>query len=103
MQNELEGRKGDGILLLINKNSNYGLSSYQPIDKDHYHYKRYMIYKEQLEKDPDFCLSYPNGGLTLTRKQTEAYVHCIGCKAEKVNNFERYCSLCSDYWRKVKD
>ena len=46
MQNELEGRKGDGILLLINKDSNYGLSSYQPIGEDHHRYKRYILYKK---------------------------------------------------------
>jgi hypothetical protein len=102
MQNELEGRKGEGILLLINKDSNYGLSSYQPITEDHRHYKYYMRYKEQLEKDPDFCMLLSDG-TSLTRKQTEAFIHCMGCKAEKINNFERYCSLCSEYWRKIKD
>ena len=102
MQNELEGRKGEGILLLINKDSNYGLSSYQPIEEGHHRYKRYMLYKELFEENPDFCMLLFDG-TSLTRKQTEAYVHCMGCKAEKINNFERYCSLCSDYWRKIKD
>lgn len=72
------------------------------MDKNDSRYKRYTMTKECLEKYSDYYCKILTGNgevKKLTRKQTEAYVHCLGCKAEKTNNFERYCSLCSDYWR----
>ena len=72
------------------------------MDENDRRYNRYITTKECLEKYPDYCckiLTEDGEVKELTRKQTEAYVHCLGCKTEKMNNFERYCSLCSDYWR----
>ena len=104
MANELEYRKGKGISLLINRESNYGLSHYQPMDENDPRYKRYITAQKCMEEHPDYYYKIhiwtaePEEVKELTREQTEAYIHCLGCKAEKINNFERYCSLCLDYW-----
>ena len=104
MQNDLIRREGAGISLFINKESNYGLSEYKPMDKNDPRYKSYINNKIML-KDPTFCkiICENSKRKVLTRKQTEAFIHCLGCKTLKINNYERYCSLCSDFWRKVKD
>ena len=104
--NNLERREGEGITLFIDKNSNYGLTHFEPIeDENDYRFKRASLYEKFLE-DPNYVHVYvvtDNNGSSiekhLTRKQTEAFYHyCLKCKAERVNNFHRYCALCEHYY-----
>lgn len=107
MQNDdLERRDGKGITLFINKDSNYGLTHFEPIeDENDYRLKKALSYEKLLE-DPNYVhvsVFIDNNGSpvkkSLTRKQTETLYHyCLKCKAEKVNNFRRYCSLCEHYY-----
>ena len=100
----MEHRQGNGISLLIDKNSNYGLSNYIPINENHYRYKKYKKYQELFEKYEDYCFTSENTGNTLTREETAAYIRCFGCKAEKINNFKKYCSMCKyfiDFYEKI--
>lgn len=101
---KIETRKGNGITLLINENSGYGLTNFIPINEEHYRYKKYQRYKELFEKYEDYCFISERTGNMLTREETEAYIRCLGCKAERMNNFKRYCSMCPyfiDFYKKI--
>ena len=100
-------RKGKGIKLFINKDSNYGLTHFEPVeDENDPRFQRALRWEKFLE-DPEWVHFYDwpdgNGSYTrkfLTRKQTETFYHyCVRCKAEKINNFERYCRKCEHYYK----
>ena len=100
----MELRKGNGISLFINENSNYGLSNFIPINEEHHRYKIYKRYKELFETYEDYCFTSEITGETLTREETEAYIRCLGCKAERMNNFKKYCAMCPyfiDFYNKI--
>ena len=101
---EIRKGKGNGITLIIDNNSNYGLSKFIPISESHYRYKLYQKYKQLLDNDKGYCFTSMVTGQTLTREETEAFIRCLGCKTEKINNFKRYCSNCEhfiDFYKKL--
>lgn len=87
-------RKGKGIFALTPEKSNYGLSHFEERE----HTDRYWQIADKQEKMEEFLVKFVNG-IVLNREETLSFLHCVKCKAEKVNNYERYCSLCNDYWK----
>ena len=95
--NPLICREGKGIKLFINPDSNYGINKYTPIEKDHPLYNKYLRYKENLEKYPNYEIVLEQNGNILSHDATIKFIHCMGCNAAKINNYRRYCCTCSDY------
>ena len=96
---EYECREGNGIKLFINPESNYGLTHYVPIQEDHPYYEIYQKWKKSFDESPTWV--YKN----LNREDTEHFIHCMGCNSLKINNFERYCRICPDFydfWSKTR-
>ena len=86
-------REGQGISLFIDENSNYGLTSYKPMDETDSRYQSYCLRKKAFDEDPNYTF-----GPQYTREETEKILHCLSCKALKINNFEKYCRNCSDWY-----
>lgn len=100
MLNELESRQGKGIKLFINPKSNYGLTKYTPITEDHVYYKKYIEWKKNFDENPEWTFR------KLNREETSHFIHCMGCNALKINNFEKYCQMCPDFydfWKKARE
>ena len=98
----MEARQGNGIILLINEESNYGLTAFKPISPDHPRYEFYQkkkkLYEEILEEEGQIRFK----DVYYSGKQAKAILKCIyECAAEKINNYERYCSRCKDYYKNV--
>lgn len=85
----MEVRKGEGITLFINPDSNYGLTHYVPIDEEDPMYEYYLLDKKAIENG-----HYPYG---FTKEIAFNYLRCKGCKAGKINNYKRYCMKCQYY------
>lgn len=88
-----ECREGNGIKLFIDKKSVYGLSSYEPMNEDDPRYPSYEKRKKLFDENPEWTFAD-----YYTREETEKILHCLGCKAAKINNFKRYCCQCSDWY-----
>lgn len=109
MSEVFEARQGQGISLLINSDSNYGLTSFKPLSPEHPRYelnqKKKALYEEQL-KELGY-ISFTNSSGIEKRfygKKAEAILKCLfDCAAEKINNYERYCSCCKDYYKNIKE
>lgn len=95
-----ECREGNGIKLFINPESRYGLTQYIPIKEDHMLYGKYCEWKKLYDEDPNWTFR------KLNREETSHFIHCMGCDAAKINNFERYCRMCPDFydfWEKMRE
>lgn len=105
MCSNMEARSGKDISLLINKNSNYGLTHYKPIeDKNDRWYKRAELYQKSLDEEGVLRINiYDNSvpeevrTIELTRDDAERVIKCATCAAERTNNFHRYCQKCEFY------
>lgn len=105
MCSDMEVRSGQGIILLINKNSNYGLTHYKPIeDKDNRWFKIAALYQKSLDEEGvlkiNICINPGTEEIKtveLTRDDAERIIKCMTCAAERINNFEKYCRKCEFY------
>ena len=100
----MEARQGNGITLLINEKSNYGLTAFRPMSPDHPRcQKKKKLYEEILEEEGR--IGFRNGkgeDFYFYGEQARAIIRCLfECAAEKINNYERYCSCCKDYYKNV--
>ena len=99
----METRQGKGITLLIDKNSNYGLTHYKPaINLKPWLRNIYNCYKEMFEKEGYLTIRLCKdedhySDIQLTKEDSKNYLKCLTCAAEKVNNYQRYCCKC-EYW-----
>ena len=97
----MEARRGEGITLLIDENSNYGLTHYKPANLKSWQRNLYNRYKKILEEEGYFIIKLWNkdhySDVQLTKEDSENYLKCLTCATEKVNNYERYCCKC-EYW-----
>lgn len=103
MNEKLECREGSGIKLFISPESNYGLTEYKPMSKDTRDYKHWVrraeFCQKMLNEKGYFTVGSPDNKVILRGKRAEAAIKCMTCAAERINNFERYCSKC-EYWFK---
>ena len=102
----MEARQGNGITLLINEESNYGLTAFKPMSPDDSHYEFYQekkkMYEEILEKEGQISFRMGGKDVSYSGEQAKAIIRCLfECAAEKMNNFERYCSRCENYYKNV--
>lgn len=107
MSEDLECREGNGIKLFINPKSNYGLTSYKPRSQDYRSYelwiKRANLYQEILDEEGHIDVGSRDNSIRLTGKRAEAFIKCLTCAAERVNNFVRYCSRCENWWKNISE
>lgn len=96
--NNMETRQGKDILLLINKDSNYGISQYTPITENNILYSYYKKQKEKFDTIPNWVYMNIEADKIYTREETAKILHCLGCNAAKINNYKRYCKLCPDFF-----
>lgn len=102
----MEARQGNGITLLINEKSNYGLTSFKPMSPDHPRYEfcqeKKKLYEKILEEEGQIEFKMYGENVCFSGEQAEAFIKCLfECAAEKINNYERYCSCCKDYYKNV--
>lgn len=107
MSKKLECREGNGIKLFINPESNYGLTEYKPKSKDARDYerciKRAELLQEELNEEGFIKIGRIDDPIILKGKRAEAFIKCVTCAAEKVNNFERYCSRCENWFKNISE
>lgn len=95
-------REAKNGFLLIDADSNYGISHYKPRESNlnDSEYKMYLEEKKKIESNPNYVFINQMTGEPLSREKTEKLVHCMGCAAPKINNWKRYCCLCKDFFDK---